>query len=232
MSGDALVAAIRAGLASASNVDNAVPMQRYMKSTMPFRGVKSPEMRAIVRPLIREYPLTDAADWERTVRALYDEAAFREERYAALEVAGHRLYLGFRGPEALGLYAHLIVTGAWWDLVDWTASLADETLRTHPEPVRPVIWSWAAADDLWLRRVAIISQLKAREATDLDLLTHAIDTNVEGTRFGSDFFIRKAIGWALRQHARVDPAWVRAFVDERGSRLSGLSRREALKHLT
>jgi 3-methyladenine DNA glycosylase AlkD len=84
---------------------------------------------------------------------------------------------------------------------------------------------------LWVRRTAILAQLKHREATDLDLLTDVIDANLEGSLHGSDFFIRKAVGWALRQHARTDPDWVRAFVDSRGTRLSGLSRREALKHL-
>ena len=96
---------------------------------------------------------------------------------------------------------------------------------------RAVVWDWATGDDLWLRRIAIICQLQRRTSTDLELLSHAIDSNLEGSRHGSEFFIRKAIGWALRQHARVDPDWVKAFVETRGSRLSGLSRREALKHL-
>ena len=82
-----------------------------------------------------------------------------------------------------------------------------------------------------MRRTAILAQLKHGAETDVDLLSDVIDANLEGSRFGTEFFIRKAVGWALRQHARVDPGWVRAFVDGRGDRLSGLSRREALKHL-
>ena len=96
---------------------------------------------------------------------------------------------------------------------------------------RAVVWDWATGDDLWLRRASIICQLQRKTSTDLELLGHAIDSNLEGSRYGSEFFIRKAIGWALRQYARVDPDWVKAFVETRGSRLSGLSRREALKHL-
>ena len=81
------------------------------------------------------------------------------------------------------------------------------------------------------RRVAIIGQLRAKGDTDLDLLVHALDANLVGSPFGDEFFIRKAVGWALRQHARTDPDWVRTFVAARGDRLSTLSRREALKHL-
>ena len=111
------------------------------------------------------------------------------------------------------------------------ASLVDEVLRAHPDAARPAVREWATTDDLWLRRIAIIGQLKAKAATDLDLLTHAIDANLVGSVFGDEFFIRKAIGWALRQHARTDADWVRAFVAERGEALAPLSRREALKHV-
>lgn len=228
---DELVAAIRAGLAGAACPANAEPMQRYMKSAMPYHGLKTPEFRRIVRPLIARHPLPDRAAWEQAVRTLYDEATHREERYAAIAVASHPLYRAHRDATALPLWRHLITTGAWWDLVDQVAGLVDDALRADPDAVRPVAWAWATEDDLWLRRVAIISQLRAKGTTDLALLTHAIDANVEGTRYGSEFFVRKAIGWALRQHARVAPEWVRAFVAEREAVLSGLSRREALKHL-
>jgi 3-methyladenine DNA glycosylase AlkD len=86
---------------------------------------------------------------------------------------------------------------------------------------------WARDPHLWKRRASLICQLKRRDRLDTALLTDCIDANLEDR----DFFIRKAIGWALRQHAKQDPAWVRAFVEARGERLSGLSRREAMKHL-
>ena len=108
--------------------------------------------------------------------------------------------------------------------------LVENVVATTPE-ARAVVWTWATGDDLWLRRISIICQLQRKTSTDLELLSHSIDSNLEGSRHGSEFFIRKAIGWALRQHARIDPDWVKAFVETRGSRLSGLSRREALKHL-
>ena len=97
----------------------------------------------------------------------------------------------------------------------------------HPDEVEPVVRRWIASDDLWLRRLAIICQLDRKADTDLLLLTAAIDAASDSP----EFFLRKAIGWALRQHAKVDPGWVRDFVAEREQVLSGLSQREALKHL-
>ena len=137
-----------------------------------------------------------------------------------------------RDAASLGLWRHLIVAGAWWDLVDPVATrLVGEALRRDPDAVRPVVRAWASEGDLWLRRAAVICQLGAGDRTDLDLLAHAIDANVAGSPYGSEFFVRKAIGWALRQYARTDADWVRTFVTERQGVLSNLSKREALKHV-
>ena len=132
----------------------------------------------------------------------------------------------------LALYRHLVVSGAWWDYVDVVAAdRVGPILLRHRAAVTPLLRADAVDDHLWVRRTAILAQLKHREETDLELLADVIDANLEGSLHGREFFIRKAIGWALRQHARVDPEWVRGFVESRGDRLSGLSRREALKHL-
>jgi 3-methyladenine DNA glycosylase AlkD len=128
----------------------------------------------------------------------------------------------------LDLYRHLIVTGAWWDLVDEIAShLVGDVLASHRAEVTPVIRQWAVEGDPWLRRTSVICQLRHGAGTDLDLLRQAIEANVEDT----SFWLRKAIGWALRQQAKTNPDWVRAEVDRLDGRISGLSRREALKHL-
>lgn len=174
----------------------------------------------------------ERATWEATVRELWDGATHREERYAATTLAEHRCAREWQDPDVLELYRHLVVTGAWWDHVDRIAShLVGGVLAGHREAVTPVMDAWAVDDDLWLRRTAILSQLGHKEDTDTALLRRCVLANLEGSRFGSEFFVRKAVGWALRQHARTDPEWVLALVDELGDRLSGLSRREALKHL-
>lgn len=115
-----------------------------------------------------------------------------------------------------------------WDTVDETAgNLIGPILRSHPGQVRPALVAWATDANLWLRRTTVIAQLGAKQHTDLDLLTLAIDANAAD----ADFFIHKAIGWALRQYARTDPAWMQGFVAARDDQLSGLSKREACKPL-
>jgi 3-methyladenine DNA glycosylase AlkD len=230
----ALVVAVRAALAGAGDPVRAAGQQAYMKSSMPYRGLTSPELRSLLRPLLADPALapTSREAWETDVRALWDGAAYREERYAALALTGHRGARAWQDPSALGLYRYLVETGAWWDYVDVVAAdRVGPILLRHREIVTPLMRTYAVDDHLWVRRTAVLAQLKHREDTDLDLLSDVVDANLEGSRFGREFFVRKAIGWALRQHARVDPEWVRAFVEARGDRLSGLSRREALKHL-
>ena len=225
---DAIVTAVRDALASGGDPEKAAQQQRYMKSELPYRGYAAPELKALLRPLLASYEPTDRATWEATVRALWDEATHREERYAAIAVARHRGARAWLAPESVPLFRHLVVTGAWWDLVDETAQhLVRPALVAHREAMTAVLWDWATDDDLWVRRTAVICQVGLRADTDLDLLVHAIDANVDDPTF----WLRKAIGWALRDYARTDPGWVRAEVLRHGDRLSGLSRREALKHL-
>jgi 3-methyladenine DNA glycosylase AlkD len=227
-----LVDEVRRRLAEAGDPAKAVPMQRYMKSAMPFHGVNAPDVRRICREAVAAHPLPDAPSWRAAVLALYDDARFREERYAAIQLCGHRRYVAYRTPALLDLYRHLVVTGAWWDLVDAVAGpLVGELLRAHHDEVARVLEQWAEDENLWVRRTAVLSQLGSQAATDVDLLRLVLERNLEDSLHGREFFVRKAVGWALRQHARVDPDWVRAFVDEHADRLSGLSRREALKHV-
>ena len=207
-------------------------MQRYMKSSMPFHGVGSPELKRLCRETFDAHPLPDEVSWLAAVRDLWDQASHREERYAAVALTQHRSYRSHQQPRTLDLYRHLAVTGAWWDLVDPVATRGvGGIVLTHREVATPVMRQWAVDEDLWLRRTAILCQLHHKQDTDLELLRHVVEQNLEGSRHGDQFFVRKAIGWALRQHARTDPDWVLAFSDEHHDRLSGLSRREALKHL-
>jgi len=235
-----LVSTLREVLVSAADPDKAGPMQAYMKSEMPYRGVPAPVLRSTVRPVLAAHPLPDEETWQATVLELWDGATFREERYVALELAKHRLYREHQQVHTLDLYEHLIRTGAWWDVVDETAGhLVRHLLLAHPDEVTPVIRTWAVADDLWVRRSAIICQVGARDRCDHELLSDVIEDNLDGSTrttpaespYGREFFIRKAIGWALRDHARSAPQWVRAFVTAHERELSGLSKREALKHV-
>jgi 3-methyladenine DNA glycosylase AlkD len=223
-----LVIRVREALAGAGDPERAVGQQRYMKSELPYHGVTLPEQRKLLKPLFRERPPQSREVWEATVRALWDEATHREEWYAAISLAQHPAAAQWLDPASLALWRHLVTTGAWWDVVDEVAAnLVGEALMRHRAEVTPVMRAWAVDEHLWLRRTSVICQLRAKEQTDLELLRFAIESNVGST----SFWLRKAIGWALRQHARTDPEWVRAEVARLDGRLSGLSRREATKHL-
>lgn len=222
-----LLAAVRRGLAERADPAKAPDMQRYMKSEMPFRGVASPQRRALGKQLFADHPLSDVDAWRATVLSLWRDAEYREERYLAMDLTGERRYAAWQTPDLLAMYDELIVTGAWWDFVDELAShRIGGLLGAHRDTVEPVVRRWATDADLWRRRTSIICQLRSKEDTDTDLLTYCVEANI-GDR---DFFIRKGIGWALRQFARTEPAWVRAFVDTHPA-LSPLSRKEATKHL-
>ena len=203
-----LVGAIRAALAGAGDPVRAAGQQAYMKSSMPYRGLTSPELRALLRPLLADPALAPAsrAAWEADVRGLWDGAAFREERYAALAVtATGRPGRGrTRRPSGCTATSSRPVRGGttstWWPPTGSARSCCGTGRSCHP-----IMRADAVDDHLWVRRTAILAQLKHREETDLDLLADVIDANLEGSRYGHEFFIRKAIGWALRQHARVDP---------------------------
>ncbi len=205
-------------------------MQAYMKSSMPFLGVKKDERSRVLRPVLAACRLPDRDTWEATIRALWDGASFREERYAALDLARSRAYVPYaQSPESLSLYDHLIVTGAWWDYVDDVAiRLVGPVLRRAPARTIPTIRRWARDPDRWRRRAAVICQVGAGDQLDADLLRETILANIDDP----DFFLRKGIGWALRQHARTDPAWVRTFVATHSTRLAPLARREAMRVLT
>jgi 3-methyladenine DNA glycosylase AlkD len=219
------VVAIRNGLAAEADPARAQKMQRYMKSEMPFLGVQKPRCTQVTRSALKEHGFTSPAEWIDTVLLLWRTAAYREERYAALHLAAG--YPKWRDPKLVRVYDELVVSGAWWDYVDEIASrCVGPLLRGYPADTAPVMRNWSTDRDRWKRRVSIICQLGSKDGTDLELLRDTIEANISD----QDFFLRKAIGWALRQHTRVDPAWVRAFVDSHPE-LSPLSKREALKHL-
>lgn len=223
-----LVAAVRNGLAERADPARAPAMQSYMKSELPYRGVQAPVQQRVFRTVFAAHPLSGRSDWIDTALELWRGAAYREERYAAIALTGHRLYRAHQTPAALPVYEEMVVEGAWWDYVDAVAIHRIGPLMTaYPTVLGPLILRWSTDRDRWRRRTAIICQVGAKGAANLDLLYAVIEPNLGDP----DFFVRKGIGWALRQYAWSDPDEVERYVTEQGSRLSGLSRREALKNV-
>lgn len=192
-----------------------------MKSQMPFLGVRVPEVRRIVQTVASE--VLEPDEVREAARRLWDEASHREERYAGMNLLA---LPQVRGEMAnVGLIEHMARSGRWWDFVDDLAHRAAELLDAHPAETAALIRCWSTDADLWIRRLAILAQLTRKERTDAGLLADVIEPN----RTDGEFFIRKAIGWALRDYAKVAPGWVSEYVDTH--ELSPLTRREALKHL-
>jgi 3-methyladenine DNA glycosylase AlkD len=223
-----LQTAIRAALADAADPAKAAPMQAYMKSVMPYYGVSSVPLRAICRDVLPRFVLRDEAAWLDTCRAIWDDARCREERYVAVELTGLRAYRAYQTPAAMALYEHFIVDGAWWDHVDAVAiHRVGPLLREFPDEIEPIMRAWSTDQNMWRRRTSIICQVGSKADTDLGLLYDCIEPNMADT----EFFIRKAIGWALRQYAWLNPMEVERYVRAHEDRLSGLSKREALKNI-
>lgn len=224
----ALVADLRVALRRRADPARAGPMRAYLKTEEPMLGVNAPDQSAVYREVFRAHPLASFAGWRDTVLALWRRAAYREERYAAISLALDRRYreLATR-MDALPIFEE-IVDGAWWDLVDGVAVHGlGPLLRAHPAQMRRVLLRWARSDDMWQRRSAIIAQSALKEDADAALLHACIAPNLART----EFWIRKAIGWALRERAKTAPDEVRRYVRDHDAVLSPLSKREALKHL-
>ncbi|WP_144670760.1 DNA alkylation repair protein [Arthrobacter sp. U41] len=226
MANAALMSAIRTRLHRAADPDRAAGAQAYLKSEMPSLGVRVPDVRRIVRAASRELPPASLPELRSTVLALWREAGWREERYAAIDLTGLRLAAGEWS--MLPVYEEIIRSGAWWDLVDGVSHRLCELLQTHREDMSIVLRRWSTDPDLWIRRAAITAQLGAKSETDPALLEAVVEPNLADP----EFFIRKAIGWALRDFGGTDPEWVRDFVARHGGALSPLSRREALRKIT
>jgi 3-methyladenine DNA glycosylase AlkD len=214
---------LAADFAGAADPVDAKAMQRYMKDVAPFFGLKTPQRRALLKAHVDSYGLPPIAELPAICHSAFAQPE-REWHYCAVDLL-QRMAKKL-GPDHLPLVEELITTKSWWDTVDLLASnVAGVMLLRHPEQIAKWHGKWSASTDLWLNRTAIIFQLKWKEHTLVSLLFSTIQDHAAHP----DFFIRKAIGWALRSYAYTDPEVVCRFVAE--VELSALTRREALKNL-
>lgn len=219
---------IRAALKAIADPGRASGMQAYMKSSMPYHGVTAPLLKQCIRQLAADIPFETPRDWQDAVLDLWRDAKFREERYVAIGLCELKKVDPFQTPETLPMYEEMIVTGAWWDYVDVLAShCVGKLLRRFPKEISREMRVWSRCDDMWKRRTSILCQLGFKQDTDLRLLYSCIEPSLNS----KEFFLRKAIGWALRQYAWTDAAEIRRYVRENDAKLSPLSKREALKNI-
>jgi 3-methyladenine DNA glycosylase AlkD len=206
-----------------TNPAQAGPMKKYMRDQFEYLGIKSPQFKALMKEFIAENGLPSISDLDVILRELWSLPQ-REFQYAATSFLGRSekvLPANF-----IKTIEYMLLTKSWWDTVD---TISGGTLGVHfrrfPEVREKYLARWRASDNFWLRRATILFQLNYKKETDFDLLCEIICENLDS----KEFFINKAIGWSLRQYARVDPKAVMKFVKSKP--LHPLSRREALKHL-
>ncbi|MDP2341364.1 MAG: DNA alkylation repair protein [Deltaproteobacteria bacterium] len=225
---DALRFDLLTELGKMGTASKAAQMKAYMKDIMDFQGVPMPTVRLISKELAEKYKPASSSEWQAACLSIWRQAKVREELYFCETWTGLRVAKPWQTPALIPMYEEMLVSGAWWDIVDWIATnRIGDILMNHRDDVAPILRGWSTSDNMWKRRTAILSQNRHKAKTDVDFLFEMIAPSIES----KEFFLRKAIGWSLRDLAKTRPDVVKAYVKANESKLSGLSKREALKHL-
>ncbi|WP_018923619.1 DNA alkylation repair protein [Salsuginibacillus kocurii] len=202
--------------------DQAIGMKKYMREKYDFFGVKATPRRKIVREVMKEYGPPPEKEFSKIIKELWGLPE-RECQYAALDILDRRKE--FKDKD-IQLLEYLITHKSWWDTVDWIASKhAGAYFQHYPQHIQNITGHWIQSNNFWLKRSAILFQLKYKQDTDEEILYHYINQCLGS----EEFFINKAIGWALREYSKTNGPSVVQFVNQHN--LSQLSRTEALKYL-
>jgi 3-methyladenine DNA glycosylase AlkD len=201
----------------------ALSAKAYMRNQFEFFGVSSPERKLALKLFVKQFGLLPKTQIHELVKTLWKQPQ-RELHYCALELA--YLYKKEFDENDLAFFETLIVSNSWWDSVDYIApKLCAAYFLKHPKELAEVTKRWNKSENIWLIRSSIIVQLLHKTKTNEAVLFENITRQTKHP----DFFVRKAIGWALRQYARTNAKAVLAFVAE--TEMSALSRKEAMKYL-
>ena len=219
-----LIPDLRQRLEALAQPDRAPRMKAYMKDQFEYLGVAAPARRQAGKSFVAAGREAGAEALLDTADALWSQPE-REFHYVATDLLSR--WKTRIGAIALPRVERLIRTNSWWDTVDVLAAHVVGSLVARNPGLSTTMDTWIDDPDIWIARTAILHQLGYGAGTDAERLFGYVDRRSGDT----EFFIRKACGWALRQYARHDPEAVRRYVLDRGELLSGLTRREALKHL-
>ena len=208
---------------AARNEEKAAPMAAYMKNRFAFLGIKTLERRILAKPFLKERNKDESVDWAFVWKCYsFPEREFQYLAMAYLDTVKKRLI-----PEDAVQLEKLIQAKSWWDTVDSIDAFVGELVLQYPELKKTLITKWIISENIWLKRVSIIYQLHYKDKTDTDMLSRAILLNTST----KEFFVDKAIGWALREYSKTNPDWVCGFIDNNAQTLSPLSIREASKYI-
>lgn len=207
----------------AANKQNAIGMKAYMLNQFEFYGIKTPERDAIVTSFLKTNRIQEEPLLKEVVQYMWDREE-REWQYAAIDVfKSHRLLWKSR---SIQLIQYCLTHKSWWDTVD---GIGSDWIPTYflifPEKQISVTQKWNRSNNMWLQRSCILFQRSYKKNTNIQLLSEYIQQH----QLSKEFFIQKAIGWALREYSKTNPEWVKSFVESQN--LAALSKREALKKI-
>lgn len=186
--------------AERSNIENAVPMENYMKNNFSFYGIKTDRRRSVFKAIWNDH-LEEVSENARAIAKELFTKKQRELHYCGIEILMKELKKKYK-KEDISLIEFLIVTNAWWDSVDVISKyILGAYLKQFPEETEKVIKQFSTSDNMWLNRSAILFQLGYKQETDANLLFRLSQKYSDSKAF----FIQKAIGWALREYAKTNP---------------------------
>ena len=209
-------------LEAAKDLHKATPMEAYMRYQFSFLGIAAPERNSLYKKYFPEAKKTKIIDWD-FVDTCWEKEP-REYQYVAANYL--KTMQSYLTKDDLPKLERLVVTKSWWDTVDILDRVVGSLVYDKPE-LGEIILQWSLSDNIWLRRVAIDHQLLRKEKTDVQLMEKVLLNNLDQT----EFFINKAIGWALRDYSKTNPEWVSSFIEKNKERMSELSIKEASKYL-
>ncbi len=202
--------------------ENAIAMSKYMRNMFDFYGISAPKRKDVYNEFIKSEKKLKVIDWKFLDKCYEDK--HREFQYLVYDyLLATKQYISFEDIPKIKKY---IITKSWWDTIDFLCKVIGD-IELRDSRVKELMIDWSKNDNIWLKRVAIEHQLGLKDKTDTELLEQIIINN-----FGSDeFFINKAIGWALRDYSKTNPDWVTAFINKYKDEMDILSIREASKYI-
>ena len=204
------------------NEEQAQKMSKYMLNKFEYIGIKTPERRKIFKNFFKEYKNEEKIDWEFVNKCW--ENKYREFQYIAADYLKNmkdKLTI-----DDIPKFKRLILKKSWWDTID-NLDMTIGTLALKDSNVNKILLEWSLDENIWLRRIAIDHQLLRKEKTNTELLEKILKNNLGQ----AEFFINKAIGWALRDYSKISPEWVKNFIEENKENMAKLSIKEASKYL-
>lgn len=206
-----------------ANAENAAAMKKYMRGQYDYYGIKTPERKAIEKAFYQNNPLPPKAEMEPLIFEAWNKP---QREWVHMGMAFIEKYKKHWSESDVEVIEKLIISKSWWDSVDILCIRIGGTFfKKHPELIESKTKAWIDSDNIWLNRSAILFQLKYKEQTDWQRLQSYILQKSDST----EFFIQKAIGWALREYSKRFPEKVIAFIEANENQLAALSKREGLK---